>query len=112
VLQVFFGESSSSKLHLPKFRAHLQALHTNIVAAEFRHYDESGRGYISGTDFARSIVTPADVRRVDHLLDKVRELCVAVCVGVCKRWLLYVQVLACGPLRAKGRGGIKGGSVP
>jgi hypothetical protein len=83
VLTVFFGESSSKKLHLPKFRAHLQSLHANIVAAEFRHYDVSGRGWISGTDLARSIVTPADVRRVDALLDKVGA---AAWVGGGRRW--------------------------
>lgn len=31
----------------------------------------AGKGVISGVDFARSLVTAADVRHVDHLLDKV-----------------------------------------
>lgn len=31
----------------------------------------AGKGVISGADFARSLVTAADVRHVDHLLDKV-----------------------------------------
>jgi hypothetical protein len=33
----------------------------------------AGRGSISGADFANSLVTAADVRSVDALLDKVRR---------------------------------------
>lgn len=33
----------------------------------------AGKGSISGADFANSLVTAADVRRVDALLDKVGD---------------------------------------
>ncbi|WIA10401.1 hypothetical protein OEZ85_010593 [Tetradesmus obliquus] len=67
-------QEAGAGVHLSKFRAFLQRLQEGMLRLEFAHYDTAGKGSISGADLANSLVTAADVRRVDALLDKAEQL--------------------------------------
>eukprot|EP00882_Tetradesmus_deserticola_P020479 GHRQ01022126.1.p1 GENE.GHRQ01022126.1~~GHRQ01022126.1.p1 ORF type:complete len:497 (+),score=187.27 GHRQ01022126.1:565-2055(+) len=67
-------QDAGAGVHLNKFRAFLQTLQEGMLRLEFAHYDTTGKGIMTGADFANSLVTAADVRRVDELLDKAAQL--------------------------------------
>ncbi|KAF6258901.1 hypothetical protein COO60DRAFT_1066567 [Scenedesmus sp. NREL 46B-D3] len=66
-------QEAGAGVHLNKFRAFLQRLQEGMLSLEFAHYDTAVKGSISGADFANSLVTAADVRSVDALLDKIER---------------------------------------
>lgn len=71
----FFGPDLSGRLSLSEFALFLDNLHLQLVRLEFEHYLPNDSGMIPGVDFARSLVTAAEMMWVDELLNK-------VCAGV------------------------------
>lgn len=74
ILRYFFGRDGKGSLDIKKWRDFISELHSDVRRLEFAHYDVSGDGECSAEDFATSLVTAADVRAVDHLLDRAESL--------------------------------------
>jgi hypothetical protein len=74
ILRFFFGADGKGSLDLAKWRGFISELHSDVRRLEFAHYDVNGDGECSAEDFATSLVTAADVKMVDHLLDKAESL--------------------------------------
>lgn len=65
-----FAEQGDQGVSLPRFTNFLTKLQDGMLKLEFAHY-ALAKPYITGADFANSIVTAADIRIVDKYLDKV-----------------------------------------
>ncbi|KAK9847854.1 hypothetical protein WJX84_012039 [Apatococcus fuscideae] len=74
IYATFFGQDGSQKLSLDRLQRFLNRLHLELVHLEFSFYDENKTGFMTGKDFARSVVAGADVKLIDPLLNKVDEL--------------------------------------
>ncbi|KAL5559746.1 hypothetical protein UlMin_035957 [Ulmus minor] len=74
LVEFFFGKDGNGRLQIDKFITFLRDLQDEIIKLEFAHYDFKERGTISATDFALSMVASADMRRLNHLLDRVANL--------------------------------------
>ncbi|KAK9834607.1 hypothetical protein WJX74_005603 [Apatococcus lobatus] len=74
IYATFFGQDGTQKLSLSMLEKFLNRLHLELVHLEFSFYDEKNTGFITGKDFARSIVAGADVKLIDSLLNRVDEL--------------------------------------
>jgi len=74
LLAQFFGEDGTKKLSFSEFAFFLRELQERLLIMEFRHYDYKNHGSVSGWDFARSLIAPADIRVVDKYLDKVASM--------------------------------------
>jgi hypothetical protein len=74
ILRFFFGADGKGSLDLAKWRDFISELHSDVRRLEFAHYDVNGDGECSAEDFATSLVTAADVKLVDHLLDRAESL--------------------------------------
>ncbi|KAG1657849.1 hypothetical protein FOA52_002028 [Chlamydomonas sp. UWO 241] len=74
LMAAFFGLDLSQKLSLAQFALFLDNLHLKLIKLEFEHYMPNDDGCIPGIDFARALVTAADMMAVDELLNKVDSL--------------------------------------
>ncbi|DBB15580.1 TPA: hypothetical protein ACH3X3_003794 [Trebouxia sp. C0006] len=70
----FFGEDSKKRMQLKSFDDFLKGLHDEIVRLEFAHYDFKNQGYMSGKDFARSVVCSVHTNQIEEYLAKVDAL--------------------------------------
>lgn len=70
----FFGENGDKKLDLATFYAFLRGLHTEIDRLEFNHYDPDDKGYMTGRDFAHSMIASVSLHTIHGLLSKVESL--------------------------------------
>mmetsp|Transcript_14222 Transcript_14222/g.42959 ORF Transcript_14222/g.42959 Transcript_14222/m.42959 type:complete len:475 (-) Transcript_14222:1245-2669(-) len=70
----FFGPEGDKKLDLTAFNKFLADLHAEIDRLEFRHYDPHDKGYMSGRDFAHSMIASVSMRTIHGLLQRVDEL--------------------------------------
>eukprot|EP00879_Flechtneria_rotunda_P026263 GHRR01027994.1.p1 GENE.GHRR01027994.1~~GHRR01027994.1.p1 ORF type:complete len:463 (+),score=161.35 GHRR01027994.1:639-2027(+) len=73
ITHTLFQEAGKDGVDLSKFRAFLNRLQDSMLRLEFAHYNTGGKGTVSGQDFANSLVTAADVKEVDAMLNKVER---------------------------------------
>eukprot|EP00879_Flechtneria_rotunda_P019290 GHRR01020259.1.p1 GENE.GHRR01020259.1~~GHRR01020259.1.p1 ORF type:complete len:441 (+),score=133.17 GHRR01020259.1:639-1961(+) len=74
ITHTLFQEAGKDGVDLSKFRAFLNRLQDSMLRLEFAHYNTGGKGTVSGQDFANSLVTAADVKEVDAMLNKIQEM--------------------------------------
>ncbi|KAL3131679.1 hypothetical protein ABBQ38_007972 [Trebouxia sp. C0009 RCD-2024] len=67
----FFGEDGKKRMQLAHFDEFLRGLHDEIVRLEFTHYDFKNQGYMSGKDFARSVICSVHTNQIEEYLAKV-----------------------------------------
>jgi Ca2+-binding EF-hand superfamily protein len=70
----FFGENGQKKLDLAAFNAFLEGLHAEIDRLEFQHYDPQGTGYMTGRDFAHSMIASVGLHQIHHYLSVVDSM--------------------------------------
>lgn len=70
----FFGTDGEKQLDLATFNAFLRGLHQEIDRLEFNHYDPDDKGYITGRDFAHSMIASVNLHAIHDLLSKVSSL--------------------------------------
>jgi calcium uptake protein 1, mitochondrial len=73
LLELFFGKGQKT-LSLKTFLKFLQDFRAELVRLEYCFYDFDKKGYISGRDFAYSVVGPARLKHMDGYLDKVQDM--------------------------------------
>lgn len=73
MLELFFGKGQKT-LSLKTFLKFLQDFRAELVRLEYCFYDYDRKGYISGRDFAYSVVGPARLKHMDGYLDKVQDM--------------------------------------
>ncbi|BAT78135.1 Calcium uptake protein [Vigna angularis] len=74
LVEYLFGKDGRGRLKHDKFVQFIRDLHDEIVRLEFAHYNYKSRKTISAKDFARSIVSSADLSHLGRLLELVDEL--------------------------------------
>lgn len=70
----FFGADGEKQLDLATFNSFLHGLHHEIDRLEFNHYDPYDKGYITGRDFAHSMIASVNLHAIHDLLSKVSSL--------------------------------------
>ncbi|XP_024539270.1 calcium uptake protein, mitochondrial [Selaginella moellendorffii] len=69
LVQLFFGEDGKKLLNFEDFVSFLCDLHEEILKLEFSHYDFKQKGHISARDFALSLVSAANLSKINQYLD-------------------------------------------
>ena len=74
-METWFGKDGEKALNLEGFQSFLEQLHDALEQLEFDLYDTDNDSTITGLDLARSWVAPANIKVIDTLLDRVRDVC-------------------------------------
>ncbi|KAL4418659.1 hypothetical protein ABPG77_007478, partial [Micractinium sp. CCAP 211/92] len=74
LMNTFFGADGRGQLSLATFRTFVADLREELLRLEFQYYDWRKQGWISGRDFAHSIVSCARLKHVDSYLDKCQAM--------------------------------------
>jgi hypothetical protein len=68
LVAAFFGADGRREMSLAAFKNFVGALRAELARLEFLHYDFAGRGFITGRDFALSLICAARLKHVDAYL--------------------------------------------
>eukprot|EP00887_Chlorella_sp_A99_P007991 scaffold12.g7991.t1 len=74
LVRTWFGKDGQKRLSLPQLEAFILGLQTELERLEFAHYDWKRQGWISGQDFAHSLIGSARTKHVEGYLAKVDAL--------------------------------------
>ncbi|KAK9813177.1 hypothetical protein WJX72_010159 [[Myrmecia] bisecta] len=74
LIKSFFGADGRGQLDLDHFKTFLAQLHREIVRLEFQHYAFTNKGFITGKDFARSLVANVGLSSIDEYMARAESL--------------------------------------
>ncbi|KDD76142.1 hypothetical protein H632_c339p2 [Helicosporidium sp. ATCC 50920] len=74
VLLQLFGSSKKKAVHMEDFVLFLESLRGAVATLEFEFYDVEDQGFMTGLDFARSVVGSAHAAVLDAALDSAEAL--------------------------------------